>query len=389
MTLQWRTRPLGDLCGIELGRTPARANKAFWDAQRETDNVWLSIADLLSAEDRVVVDSKEYLSDKGAAISKRVAAGTLLVSFKLTLGRLAFAGRDLYTNEAIAALTIRDEGELLKEFLYYALLFFDWRKAAETDVKLKGMTLNKAKLKNIRIRFPSLPEQERIVANLDAAFTAIATARANTEKNLRNARELFDSLLSRLFSERGVGWVDKPLEAVCSFENGDRGTNYPSKSARTATGVPFINAGHLTDDGIDLNTMDYISRERFNLLSNGKIRPGDILFCLRGSLGKFASVGTMSEGAIASSLVIVRPRDAVLGEYISAYFRGRLCAAMIDRFKSGTAQPNLSAKSLGHFTIPVPPLQEQQRVTRALADIRLEIERLSALLKRKSWNSMP
>ena len=57
----WHVRKLGDLCEIELGKTPARANKAFWDEKRETSNVWLSIADLLNAENNFVVDSKEYL----------------------------------------------------------------------------------------------------------------------------------------------------------------------------------------------------------------------------------------------------------------------------------------------------------------------------------------
>ncbi|HEY6464528.1 MAG TPA: restriction endonuclease subunit S, partial [Candidatus Acidoferrales bacterium] len=104
MTKGWQTKLLGELCNIELGRTPARAKKSFWDERRETNNVWLSIADLLNATNNVVTDSKEYLSPEGAALSKVVRKGTLLVSFKLTLGRLAFAGRDLYTNEAIAAL---------------------------------------------------------------------------------------------------------------------------------------------------------------------------------------------------------------------------------------------------------------------------------------------
>ena len=121
----WQTKKLGELAEIELGKTPARASSAFWDEKRETGNVWLSIADLLSAEDNVVIDSKEYVSDKGAALCKLVAKGTLLVSFKLTLGRMAFAGRDLYTNEAIAALTLFDERELSKEFLFWFLQFFD------------------------------------------------------------------------------------------------------------------------------------------------------------------------------------------------------------------------------------------------------------------------
>jgi len=162
------------------------------------------------------------------------------------------------------------------------------------------------------------------------------------------------------------GWQTKTLGDVCSFENGDRGTNYPSRSARTNCGIPFINAGHLTDEGIDIDGLSFIPRERFDLLSNGKIRRGDILFCLRGSLGKFANVGSLSEGAIASSLVIVRPSESVSNGYINAYFQSELCALMINRFKNGAAQPNLSAQSLRKFTIPIPPLPEQQRIVRIL-----------------------
>ena len=162
------------------------------------------------------------------------------------------------------------------------------------------------------------------------------------------------------------GWKMKKLGEVCLFENGDRGENYPSKSVQTTSGVPFINAGHLTDFGIDYQTLNFIPRERFDLLGNGKIRKNDILFCLRGSLGKFACVGKLSEGAIASSLVIVRPCKSVLKSYVLAYFQSDLCAEMISKFKNGAAQPNLSAGNLKEFKIPLPALPEQQRIVAIL-----------------------
>jgi len=200
----WQRKKLGELARIELGKTPARANSAFWDEKRETSNVWLSIADLLNSKENIVVDSKEYLSGKGAGVCKLVRKGTLLASFKLTLGRLAFAGRDLYTNEAIAALTLLNERDLSKEYLFWFLQFFDWVKAAENDVKLKGMTLNKAKLRDLDVHFPiSLPEQQRIAGILDEAFDGIATAKANTEKNLQSARALFEGHLNAVFLQMG------------------------------------------------------------------------------------------------------------------------------------------------------------------------------------------
>lgn len=162
------------------------------------------------------------------------------------------------------------------------------------------------------------------------------------------------------------GWEIKKLGEVCDFENGDRGTNYPSKAHRTQTGIPFINAGHLSNNGIDFKEMDYISTERYELLGAGKIRKNDILFCLRGSLGKFASVENLDIGAIASSLVILRPKESVLHRYLLCYLESNICVEMINNYKGGAAQPNLSAGSLKNFKIPIPPLLEQERIVSIL-----------------------
>jgi type I restriction enzyme S subunit len=307
---------------------------------------------------------------------------------KQPVGRVALFNKedgDFSFSNFTAALRVLDPDDLDFRFVHK---FLHWTYVSGVT---EGMQSNSTGIRNldgdaykaIQITYPSLAEQQRIVGLLDEAFEGLATAKANAEKNLQNARALFESHLQSVFTQRGPGWVEKPLGDFCSFENGDRGTNYPSKSARTATGIPFINAGHLTDDGIDLETMDYIPRERFDLLSNGKIRKGDILFCLRGSLGKFASVGDLSEGAIASSLVIVRPDKTVLNDFLVAYFRSPLCAAMINRFKNGAAQPNLSAQSLRNFIAPVPPLAKQESVVEQLTDLREETQRLAHLYERK------
>jgi type I restriction enzyme S subunit len=101
------------------------------------------------------------------------------------------------------------------------------------------------------------------------------------------------------------GWEIKTLKDVCYFENGDRGKNYPSKKHYILDGIPFITATNV-EDGKILENLNYISEERYNLLSRGKFKKGDFLFCLRGSLGKFGFVETELNGGIASSMVIVR-----------------------------------------------------------------------------------
>ena len=183
------------------------------------------------------------------------------------------------------------------------------------------------------------------------------------------------------------GWEIKKLGDVCVFENGDRGVNYPSKKHRTTIGIPFINAGHLTSNGLDIESMDYISRERFNLLGAGKIQKGDILFCLRGSLGKFARVQEFTEGAIASSLIIVRAKSSVTSEFLMAYFDSKICADMISDFRNGAAQPNLSANNLKNFDIPLPSLSEQKGIVAILDEAFATVDKAKQNAQRNLQNA--
>lgn len=163
-----------------------------------------------------------------------------------------------------------------------------------------------------------------------------------------------------------AGWGTTTLDNVCKFENGDRGKNYPGRKAFVTTGIPFINAGHLGDGEIDWQSMNYIPRKAFEILGNGKVKKGDLLFCLRGSLGKFGVVDKEIEGAIASSLVIVRPMDRLNPDFLSFYFRSDICSRMIAKYANGAAQPNLSAKNLKLFELPLPQLNEQKYIVTIL-----------------------
>lgn len=189
-------KTLGELCTISIGRTPARANHRFWDPSKQTKNIWLSIADLGRADANAVIsDSSEYVSDIGASSFPAVPAGTLLMSFKLTIGRLAFAGTDLRTNEAIAALIPKDPKEIDTRFLYYSLMAKDWDAIAGSDVKVKGKTLNKQKLGVIPVSFPSLEMQKQIVAKLDGLMEEFQGVEALVKLQQASLSELKESIL--------------------------------------------------------------------------------------------------------------------------------------------------------------------------------------------------
>lgn len=156
------------------------------------------------------------------------------------------------------------------------------------------------------------------------------------------------------------------LETVATFINGDRGKNYPSKGSFIDKGIPFISAGNLSGGLLDVSSFNYISKERFDLLSNGKVKNDDILFCLRGSLGKFAVVKGLEKGAIASSLVIIRNNKNIQLSILKHYLGSPLCRREINQFENGAAQPNLSAKDLKSFKIPLPSLKEQRKIAEIL-----------------------
>jgi type I restriction enzyme S subunit len=382
MKAGWQTKKLSELCDIELGKTPARANNSFWDEKRETGNVWLSIADLLKAEDNFVVDSKEYLSDKGAAICKLVPQGTLLVSFKLTLGRLAFAGRDLFTNEAIAALSIFNERELSKEFLFYFLHFFDWVKAAENDVKLKGMTLNKAKLKEMLVFYPSLAEQQRILGILDDAFDGIATAKANAEKNLQNARALFESHLQSVFTD---AWQTGELVTLADLATDiTDGDHMPPPKA--ASGVPFITIGNVAKDTrtIDFTDTFMVSREYFDRLKpNKKPQKGDVLYTVTGSFGIPILVNEHREFCFQRHIGLVRPKPEVSSEWLYYFLMSPQIIKQANDGATGTAQKTVSLKLLRGFHVPRVPLALQRVAAAKLKAVSAETQRLASLYQCK------
>ena len=151
---------------------------------------------------------------------------------------------------------------------------------------------------------------------------------------------------------------------IASFQNGDRSKNYPNRNEYVSNGVAWINTGHITSDGfLNVNTMNYITEEKYNSLSSGHIQKGDLVYCLRGAtFGKVARIEPFSKGAIASSLMIIRPFDVRLGNYIYWYLRSPIAYIELHKYCNGSAQPNLAAKDVGKYLVPIPPLDEQIRI---------------------------
>jgi len=180
------------------------------------------------------------------------------------------------------------------------------------------------------------------------------------------------------------------LGDVSKLINGDRGKNYPSQADITEEGeIPFVNAGHLNGREIDFSEMNYISQDKYDNLRSGKFQEGDILYCLRGSLGKKAIVSNDVNGAIASSLVIIRPdKEKVDGEYLMFALDSPAIKEQLVKANNGSSQPNLSASSVREYQVELPNISVQKEVVEKLIKVRniidcrrKELQLLDSLIK--------
>ena len=163
------------------------------------------------------------------------------------------------------------------------------------------------------------------------------------------------------------------LGSVCTFENGDRGKNYPNEKDFTETGIPFVNGGHIINGKIDISQLNYISEQKYSQLRAGKASRGDILFSLRGSLGKCVR-NPFEKAAIASALVIVRPNEKIDRDYLFYVMNSPFFVKQGENNDNGSVQINLSVDILKSFSIPLPSMEKQKKIAFFLESIDKKID---------------
>ena len=354
----WEVKKLEDLCSIQLGKTPRRETEKFWDKEKTTSNVWLSISDMVHGEE--IFDSKEYVSNLGAKNINITPQGTLLLSYKLTLGRVSFAGNDLFTNEAIASL-INLSSNISKKYLFYYFTYFDWDKATKGDIKVKGKTLNKEKLKSLLIIAPPLLEQQRIVKILDESFTAIDKIKQNTQQNIKNAKELFDSYLNGIFATKGDDWEVGVLDQVVKKGS----SNISLKNIKDEKGdYPVFSA-----KGFAKNVSFFQQEQEYLAI----IKDG-------------AGIGRVSKNpaksSVASTMQYLIPKEGFNIDFIK-YF---LMKIDFDKYKNGSTIPHIYFRDYKSEQFPLPPLSEQKEIVKKLDALQIQTKKLEAIYRQKIIN---
>lgn len=356
----WEIKKLSEVCEINIGRTPERGNSKMWDKEKKTENVWLSIADLNNAEDGYISDSSEYVSDNAVPKMKLVKANTLLMSFKLTIGRCAITKRELFTNEAIAALPIIDK-DLDLFFLKYYLENFDWAKLTEGDVKVKGKTLNKEKLKEVPITVPPREEQKRIVKILDEKIAQLETIKTNAQTNLQNAKDLFQSQLTKAFSN--TTWEKAKLEDIAlDFSRGKSKHRPRNDKCLFGGDYPFIQTGDIRN--ADKYVTDYTETYNETGLAQSKLWPKGTL-CIT-IAANIAETAILSFPCCFPDSVIGFIPNEKLTTVDFVYYLIQFFKSELQKMSKGAAQDNLNLAKFENMNFPLPLLPEQKRIVEQL-----------------------
>lgn len=363
----WSVNRLVDLCEIRLGKTPARGNRAYW----EGDKPWVSIRDL---NDEVLTQTKEGISETAIRECgcKIVSTGTLLFSFKLTIGKMAFAGAPIFTNEAIAALPVKPGVKLEPKFLFYALKVVPLLEGVSDAAK--GMTLNKQSLAEIQIPVPPLEEQRRIVARVEVLTRRLDQARQARQAALTEAETVLPSAVDSVFAERNGEWETATVEELC----GKPQYGYTESANASPVGPRFVRITDIQDGRVDWENVPYC---QCNQVDKYRLQTGDILFARTGATtGKSFLVDDPPEAVFASYLIRVRRGQRILPEFLWWYFQsGDYWTSVFAGIDDGN-RPNMNGSKLAALEIPFPKSLTMQRAIVARLDaLRGKLDELQRL----------
>ncbi|MDA8822300.1 restriction endonuclease subunit S [Candidatus Pelagibacter bacterium] len=363
----WNTVKLKEIVNLDIGKTPARDNPKYWDKNKKSSNIWVSIRDMSAISGLYIGDSREYISNEGAKLFKEVPKNTLIMSFKLSIGKLAITKVNLRTNEAIAAFEIKDETILCKEYLYYYLSSMNWDKIVGQDIKVKGKTLNKAKLKEILILLPPLTEQQRIVAELDMAFFEIDKLIKFEEIKIKKNETLIQNYVNNIFKTN-----KNPLKLSAYTE-----INPAKKEVNNLDDSTEVSFMPMKDLGIN-NKLAIPNQKRklkdvrgnYTYFSEGDILLAKITPCFENGKIGIASNLLNGIGFGSSEYIVFRPNKKLKNVWLY-YFLNRKTFRIdgAQNMSGAVGHKRVNKDFIENTLIPIPPIEEQEKILSTLESL--------------------
>jgi type I restriction enzyme, S subunit len=379
------------------------AVKAAWQKRR--------LGDLLEVQNGYAFDATAFSTSKGVPLIRirdlkggtetetrftgvydrkyLVNSGDLLIGMDGEFGCYEWRGSSALLNQRVCRLQ-GFASELVPRFLFHGV-----NSHLKEIEEVTGYTtvkhLSSKQVLSIDFPIPPIPEQRRIVGILDEAFEGIATAKANAEKNLQNARALFESHLQSVFTDRGAEWERVTLEIllqrgwILSHLDGNHGSDYPRKDEFITEGVPYISANCVDNDQVDMTRAKHLSPSRAALLRKGIAQDDDVLFAHNATVGPVAILHTEEKKVIlGTSLTYYRcNRSRILPEYLAHYMRSFGFKSQYLQVMRQSTRNQIPITKQREFFHVIPPISEQKTIVGQLDGLLENGQRLASIYQQK------
>lgn len=381
----WRIKKLGQIAKTYAGGTPLRSNPLYYNGNIP----WVKSGEVDNPNIYETEESVTELAIKETATRFIEKNSVLIALYGATAGKVGRLRVRACSNQAVLAVNTIDENAD-NDFIYYYL-----KLSAEALIKMSQGSgqpnLSKGIIDKLLIKFPPLPEQQKIakiLSTVDAKIEAIDQRIAETQALKKG---LMQQLLTKgightKFNDSPLGeipesWEVKELDKIgIQLIDGDRGSNYPkSKDFIENEGYClFLSAKNVTKNGFQFNELQFINEERDKLLRKGKLSRNDFVITTRGSVGHIAFYNdsvSFENIRLNSGMVILRDNQGIFeNHFLYQIMRSPIFEAQISIITSGSAQPQLTIKTLKRLKLPIPNLAEQQKIAEILSSVDEKIQ---------------
>lgn len=376
MKAGWQTKTIGEVCEVVNGGTPKTGVKEFWDGV----NLWITPAEMGKLASPYVCKTARQITDKGIGNSstKLMPLMSIILSSRAPIGHLVINIEPMAFNQGCKGL-IPNKSLHYKYLYYYLFSKVDLLNSLGTGTTFKE--LSGGKLKEVLIPLAPLPEQQCIVTILDEALEGIATATANAKKNLANARELFESYLQSVFTNKGEGWIETTIGEKIRF------IDYRGKTPqKTENGLRLITAKNLKMGYLQDEPMEYVSPETYDTwMTRGIPRFGDVLFTTEAPLANVAQLDTRDKVVFAQRIIIMQTEPSLLDSTFLKYMLlSQPIQQSIHNKGTGATVKGIKASLLKTIEISFPKsLNVQKSIVIKLEVLSAETKKLVAIYQQK------
>ena len=348
---KYKVVSLGDksLFQVESGGTPSSDIPEYWDGNIR----WATLVDLPAANlITELKDTERTISPLGLEKSsaKLLPAGTVLVSTRATIGRVAIAEYETATNQGFKNIIVLDDSNISNRFVAYMMTALTDRMVSLAS----GGTfkeISKSNFLTLSIPLPPLTIQEQIVSELD-----------NYQKIIDGARQVVDNYKPNIRID--FSWELKPLGQICDVRDG---THDSPKFVQD--GFPLVTSKNIKNGTIILDDVNFISKEDYDKINQrSKVDKGDILMPMIGTIGNPVIVDIEPTFAIKNVALIKFPGQKVKSKYVLFVLNSSLFAKYIEATKRGGTQNFISLKDIRSFNIPCPAVEIQERIIKEIEE---------------------